>query len=182
MFKVAGKVVAGATLPAIQEEKQAVAGAIRSVGFMALDATKKDADKTNKSSWVSTALSVAKLSTIIAVGIATVVCPPLLVGPAIIATATAAFASVPDVINACRKEIDPEDKKSFMDAVGVPIVKRLAFAGVAGMVGNIVSFSTIETAYNGRIEQFTDAGKVIGSYLPERVSPYYSEHKIVLVY
>lgn len=173
VFKVAGKVVAGASLPAIQEEKQAVAGALRSVGVMALDAsTKKDAEKSKKSNWVSTALNVAKFGTIIAGGIAAVACPPLVAGPAIIATATAAAASVPDVINAFREEIDPENKPSLVDDVLVPSVKKLAFAGVAGMVGNVVSFNTIETAYNGRIDQFADAGKVIGSYLPERVSPY----------
>jgi len=165
MGNVFGKVLAGNALPAVAEEKKAVANAVRTVGTIALDASSKK----NQSGWMDTAWKAAKCGAIIGGGIlAAANAVPL----ATVAIGGAVVNYAPEIIKAIRKDIEQGDQPHFVDNVIIPGMKQFLFAAAGTAVGNYVRFDTVETAFNNRIVQFSDAGKAIGSYLPNRVAPY----------
>ncbi len=163
--KVVGKVLAGTTLPIIQEETNALSNSVRTISAVALDTAKKE----TKSNWVNTAWKVTKFAAS-GLGIAIVAAGMFPAAP--VALATAAIAAVPDVINAIRQEVKPEEKPHLVDDVMIPTVKQLLFTAAGAAVGNYVRAETVLTAFNDRIEQFTETGKAIGSYLPDVVAPF----------
>lgn len=164
--KVVGKVLAGNTLPVIQEEKNAIASSVRTLGTLAVDAAAK---KTNKTSWMDTAWKAAKIG---ATGLGIVAVAAGLAPAAPVALATAAVAAAPDLIKAISKDIEPNDKPNLLDHVVIPGIKQVLFTAAGAAVGNFVRADTVINAHDNRIEQFADAGKAFGSYLPNKIAPY----------
>lgn len=165
--KVVGKVAAGASLPVIHEEKKAVAGAIRTVGKVALDGSKKE----NKSSVLDTSMKILKNTAVVggAVAVASgfVAATPIALG-------VAAVGALTDSFKAVATEVTPSEKVHFVDDVLINGVKQMAFTAAGTAAGHIARIGAIQNAYDNRVEEFMKVGNTISSssWVPKFVTPF----------
>jgi hypothetical protein len=117
-------------------------------------------------SWGQVAYNVAKVSA------------PLVVGAGLAAVGVGAFAApiitnglltLPDILKAATEKATSPENLDFVSNIAAPVAIDMAVAAAGTFVGGYVTKAVIDNAYNSRVNQFTNMGAKVDSFLPEKM-------------